>query len=88
MADLPGGGFDVPEHGGKEAQETQDASLHPQLQINVVGVDIGRVGVVEVVVRNELLHRGGAKARSGDRRGPHHADGGLVEGHAAGSGGV
>ena len=88
VPNLAGGVLDVPEHGGEEAHETQRAGLHPQLQIDVVGVDVGRVGVVEVVVRDELLHRGGSKARAGDGRGPHHADGRLVEGHPARGGGV
>ena len=83
-----GGALDVPEHRGHEGRCAQQAGLNPHLQIEVVGVDIGEVRMVEIPVRDIRLGRGGAKSGATDRAALNDLQGGLVERNAAGGGRV
>lgn len=59
-ADRAGGPFDIPEHGGKEARDSQEPGLDPYLQEEVVCMDKRRFSVIEVQIVNKLLHCGSA----------------------------
>ena len=54
VAHGPGRVLDVQQHGPQKGDDPQRARLDPDLQIDVVGVDEGSPGVIEVVVLDEL----------------------------------
>ena len=79
MAHGMGRPLDVPQHTAHKAHNSQDARLNPYLKIEVMGVNKGRLSVIQVEIINVRLHRGlelddigldrrCAQAGAGDRR--------------------
>ena len=78
----------APEGGAHKAHKAQDPHLRPDLNVDVVGVDEGGSGVVEVQQLHVALDGGGAQARAGEGAAGDNLQPRLEQGKAAVGGGV